>query len=140
MEQVLFSPWFVWFVPAWLVFVILLSVLVRKRRGRPIIPEVPANALYAERNASGGMASNCLIVAVTPDALVVTPRFPFNLMFLPEIYGMEYVVPHSAISQVTGPDKSLLGNVTIALRDGRRLRLKVNDPAALIDAVNRPRR
>ena len=34
-----------------------------------------------------------MLVAVTPDSLIIQPRFPFNLMFLPEIYGLEYCIP-----------------------------------------------
>ena len=131
--------WLIWFAPAWVVFFVVLSALMRGRRGKPIVPKVPASAVYAERSASGGMASNCLIVAVTPDALVVTPRFPFNLMFLPEIYGMDHVIPLSMIREATaeGSGKS---QVAIAFRDNRRsLRLKVRDPAALLAALNRRR-
>jgi len=39
-------------------------------------------------------------VAVTPDYLIIQPRFPFNLMFLPEIYGLEYRIPKLNIRTV----------------------------------------
>lgn len=40
------------------------------------------------------------MVAVTPDSLIVQPRFPFNLMFMPEIYGLEYHIPGLNIRSV----------------------------------------
>jgi hypothetical protein len=129
-----FPVWFFWLSLIWIVFLVLLSVVIRKARDKPIVPKVPQNALYAERSASGGMASNCLIVAVTPDALVVTPRFPFNLMFLPEIYGMEHNVPRSTITQVSAA-RSWGSNVTISRREGRDLKLKVRDPAGFVAAL-----
>jgi hypothetical protein len=126
--------WLFWLAPVWIAFWVVLSIVVRRGRDKPIIPKVPSNALYLERSASGGMASNCLIVAVTPDALVITPRFPFNLMFLPEIYGMEHSIPRSAITQVSAR-RSWLSNVTISRRDGRELKLKVRDPVRFVAAL-----
>lgn len=131
-----FPDWLFWIAPVWIGFWILLSVVVRKGRDKPIIPKVPNNALYAERSASGGMASNCLIVAVTPDYLLVTPRFPFNLMFLPEIWGLEERISRAAITQVS-VSKSYASNVTVSRRDGRDLKLKVRDPAKFATALRK---
>jgi hypothetical protein len=105
-----------WFFPllflawAWVAGVIVASAVIRRRRGKPLFPRVPADASYAERWASGasqrswvtrlGAASNCLMVAVTPKMLIVTPRFPFNLMFLPEIYGLDLFLDRRAIRSV----------------------------------------
>ena len=123
--------WLFWIPPVWIAAWITLPVIVRRRRDKPIIPKVPSNALYAERRASGGMASNCLIVAVTPETLVVTPRFPFNLMFLPEIYGLEHNISRADIAQVSAHG-SRGSNVTIACRSGRVLKLKLRDPEAFV--------
>jgi hypothetical protein len=137
MEADRFPQWLFWLVPVWIAFWILLSVVLRRVRAKPVIPEVPQNAVYSERGASGGMASNCLIVAVTPEALMVTPRFPFNLMFLPEMYGMEHNISRSAITGVSAI-ASWGSNVTISRRDGDDLKLKVRDPASFVAALNGP--
>lgn len=131
--------WFFWFAPAWLMFLVLLSVWFRRTRGKAIITKIPATALYSERSASATMASNCLIVAVTPDALIVTPRFPFNLMFLPEVYGLEHDIPLSTISDASAARAWWGGNVSVSYGEQpRRLRLKVRDPAAFVDALRHP--
>jgi len=84
----------------WVFLWIVASVVYRKSRGKAIFPSKPKDSLFYEGWASGhsnsniftklGGAHNCLLVAVTPDSLIIQPRFPFNLMFLPEIYGLEY--------------------------------------------------
>lgn len=87
----------------WILLWVVASIIYRKSRGKAILPSKPKNSLFYEGWASGhsnrniftklGGAHNCLLVAVTPDALIIQPRFPFNLMFLPEIYGLEYRIP-----------------------------------------------
>ncbi len=54
--------------------------------------------------------------------------FPFNLMFLPEIYGLEITVPVSAVKLTVGG--ALLGDRMLLIVDGReeqRLELSVRD-------------
>lgn len=87
----------------WILLWVVASIIYRKSRGQAILPSKPKNSLFYEGWASGnsnrniftklGGAHNCLLVAVTPDSLIIQPRFPFNLMFLPEIYGLEYRIP-----------------------------------------------
>ena len=87
----------------WILLWVVASIIYRSSRGKAILPSKPKNSLFCEGWASGhsntniftklGGARNCLLVAVTPDALIIQPRFPFNLMFLPEIYGLEYRIP-----------------------------------------------
>jgi hypothetical protein len=94
----------------WISFWIIASVIYRRSRGKSIYPSEPKDSLYCEGWASGhsnssiftkiGGARNCLLVAVTSDALIIEPRFPFNLMFLPEIYGLEYRIPGSNIRNI----------------------------------------
>jgi hypothetical protein len=48
------------------------------------------------------------MVYVQRNELIVTPKFPFTLMFLPEIYGLEVRVPLSAITSVA-PTRFLFG-------------------------------
>lgn len=106
---------------AWIALWIGASILYRGSRGKPIFPRKPDHTLFFERYGSGnsnknlltklGGASNCLSVAVTNDSLIVQPIFPFNLMFLPEIYGLEYDIPRKNIRSVI-EKKALLGRVT----------------------------
>lgn len=87
---------------AWIGLWVGASIIYRKSRGKPLFPRKPQDAAFFESNASGhsnrnrltklGGARNCLSVAVTKDAVVIQPRFPFNLMFLPEIYDFEYTI------------------------------------------------
>ena len=100
------GPAFIWgfiAVCAWIGLVITVSIFYRRSRGKPIWYRDDEDALFLEKRASGnshrtwytklGGARNALAVAVTPSHLVVRPLFPFNLMFLPEIYGLEATVP-----------------------------------------------
>jgi hypothetical protein len=87
----------------WVSLLMAASVVYRRSRGKVIYPTRPKDSLYYEGWASGrsntnlftkvGGANNCLMVAVTPDFLIIQPRFPFNLMFLPELLGLEYRIP-----------------------------------------------
>jgi hypothetical protein len=83
------------------------SIVYRRIRGKPILFFGVRDASYQQRSASGhsnrswltklGGASNCLVVAVSHGQLIVRPWFPFTLMFLPEIYSLEYEVPVASI-------------------------------------------
>ena len=104
-------PWWpfalVW---GWMGFVILASILYRRSKGKPIWYLKETQVLFSEKRVSGnshrtwytklGGANNALFVAVTPDVLVVRPHFPFNLMFIPEIYGLESRIPLSQLRSV----------------------------------------
>jgi hypothetical protein len=123
---------------AWIALIYGISIAVRRSKGKPIFPKVPEGAFYAEKWASGRWASNCLIVAVTDEAVTVVPRFPFNLGFLPEIYGLERTIPTASVREVRRLRSfGLLNNVAVVYDDGvqRELRLKVRNPQAFIDAV-----
>ncbi|HEX5182944.1 MAG TPA: hypothetical protein VFW19_07305 [Allosphingosinicella sp.] len=115
-----------------------MSILYRRRAGKPIHPHLPPNAAFAERGASGPWASRCLLVAVTDEAFMVTPFFPFNLMFLPEIYGLEVTIPLHAIRSVTISDRWLGSNIVIDRGEGRRkVRVRVSRPHALAAALEK---
>ena len=94
---------------AWAALVVLASVVYRAFKGGHFtIPE--SEVLFSEKWASGrskknmltklGGASNCLAVTVGRTALAVRPMFPFNLMFLPEVYDLEHYIPKSKIKRV----------------------------------------
>ncbi len=94
----------------WMLLVVLASVVYRRRTGKPIWAADAPGALFVEKRASGASrrtwwtglagAQNVLYVAVTPSRIVVRPHFPLNLMFLPEIYGLEQSVPITALRDV----------------------------------------
>jgi hypothetical protein len=134
-----FPSWWIWFGPAGIVFVILLSVVVRRVRGKPIFPRTPAGALFVERMASGLWAGHCLIVAVTHDVIFVTPFFPFNLMFLPEIYRLELSIPIETVRSVEESGRPVFNILVIYGEAEKKLRLRLRNPAAFIETINRIR-
>jgi hypothetical protein len=120
----------------WVAFVVLVSIVYRRSRGKLIIPQLPPGAIFSERRASAPFAANCLLVAVTKTTLSVVPRFPFNLMFLPEVYRLEHEIPLASIVSVETP-KSILGSNVIVTHgaNARKVRLKVRQPLALASAI-----
>ncbi|MCW4461629.1 hypothetical protein OK349_07905 [Sphingomonas sp. BT-65] len=122
----------------WLVLVSGASVVYRKSNGKPIRPRLPPDALFAERFASSTWANNCLMVSVTSEALEVTPFFPFTLGFLPEIYRLDHRIPVRSIHSVALLDTGWVNNVVIRHGpDERSLKLKLRNPAALVQALSR---
>jgi hypothetical protein len=113
------------FALTWVGFWIAASIIYRRSQGKPIYPRKPKDALYFESWVSGhsrrniftmmGGARNCLIVAVTPETFFVCPNFPFNLFFLPEVYGLEYEVPRKNIYSVKSHDGFFTKSVRIEL-------------------------
>jgi hypothetical protein len=94
----------------WIALVILASVFYRRSKGKPIFRPHIERPLFLETWRSGrslrslitrlGGAQHCLWVAVNDSTLFVAPHFPFNLMFMPEINGLEYAVKGDAIRSV----------------------------------------
>jgi len=94
------------------------SIVYRKSRGKPLFCGKPPDALFFEANGSGhsnrnlftrlGGVRNCLSVAVTKEAVLTQPQFPFSLMFLPEIYDLEHKIQRSHLRAVI-PKKVLFG-------------------------------
>ena len=83
-----------------------------------------------------GGARNCLLVYVADGALTIVPVFPFNLMFLPEIYGLETTAPISAISanSVDGLLRKQLVLTIAGIRE-ERFELSLRDEQAFRDAI-----
>jgi len=111
----------------WISLCVVASVVYRRSRGKAIWPSKPENCMFYESWTSGhsnssiftklGGARNCLLVAVTPDSLVIQPQFPFNLMFLPEIYGLEYSIPALNIRAVAERGRILGRGVEVEFID-----------------------
>ena len=145
------------FLPApiailWIAAVIAVSIFYRRQNGKPVYPTRPLDALFYEGFASGrkmtnlftrlGGANNCLMVAVTPSAFSVVPRFPFNLMFLPEIFGLELRIPRSAIRSVERKS-NLFGQwiiVSFFIDRPGQIALRLRDPDAFTEALGQPGR
>lgn len=113
--------------------VVVASVIYRLGAGKPIYPKLPSRALYAERWASGPFAYNCLLVSVTASSLSVVPKFPFNLMFLAEIYGLERSIPLASIHSVqqTGSNVAVLYGA-----DQQTLRLRLSKPDQFLNTIS----
>jgi hypothetical protein len=124
---------------AWVLLWITVSIVYRKWKGKPLFADRPSDARFLEAWTSGhsnksaltkiGGARNCLLVAVTPTALIVRPHFPFSLLFLPEVYDLEYVIPRAQIRAIT-PKRSWFGEtveIQFALPSGavRSIELKL---------------
>lgn len=136
-----FPPdWLFMVAPAWIAVVVIASILYRRHLGKPVYPRLPSNAIFAERCASGPFASRCLLVGVTETDVTVVPQFPFNLMFLPDVYRLERTIPLGSIKQVDTPRRFLGSNVVVTYGDARRvLRLRLRDPLAFVKALRLPR-
>ena len=135
MDQNPFPIWFPFAAIAWIVIVIGISVVFRRSKGEPVFPTLPDGAVFVDKSASGRWASNCLLVAVTDEALSAVPKFPFNLMFLPEIYGLERTIPVSSIREVRQLRDFGLGNNVSVDYGASTLRLKVRNPQSFVDAL-----
>lgn len=117
-----FAIAFVAFAWLWLGGWIAASVIYRRRRGKPIRPRPPEDALFTASGVSGcshrswltriGGARKCLLVWITPTTLAVTPSFPFDLLFLPEVYDLEHEVALRDIRSLERR-KTLLGPILV---------------------------
>jgi len=138
---------------AWPLAVIAVAAALRTGRDLPVVPRPPADALYLERFGSGrshrgllsslGWANNCLIIAVTPDRLMIAPWFPFNLL-LPQRYGLEASIALADIVHVEVVQGLMRRMAQVVFRgaDGSegRLDLRLGDMDAFLTALARDRR
>lgn len=134
---------------AWVAFVVVASVVYRRIKSKPFRIVEPDNPLFMEKWTSGrslrnvigrlGGARNCLFVAVTRNELIVRPHFPFNLFFLPEIYGLEIVVPRASVRGVELKSGVISDSVLINIDRfpdiGFQLELRLRAPTEFIQAM-----
>lgn len=145
MRQSLFPDWALYFPFLWISGCIAVSIIYRRIHDKPIIPRMPSGTRYKERAASGwddgnwlrrlGGANRCLMVAVTDRELIVTPFFPFTLLFLPEMYGLELRVPLAGIRNIGSGRRLFRDCVLVETANDRKLGLILRDPEAFIRAV-----
>ena len=133
----------------WMLIWVGLSFAYRKWKHKDVIAERPADAAFLETWTSGnsnrsflakiGGARNCLLVAVTQDSLIVRPHFPFNLLFLPQIFDLDHVIPRTHIRSVTAKT-GLFGETaevvfSVASEDTRTIELRLRQPQQFLQAV-----
>ena len=132
---------------AWLV----LSVWWRRRQHNPVFARPSPGHTFAERWASGraghgllarlGTARNCLHVQVACGELRVHPHFPFTLGFMPELYGLDHVVPLGSIRSavILGGNYAKAVEVRYSLSTGQEavLQLLLRNAEGFIHAVLR---
>lgn len=121
----------------WCALVVLVSIIyrARKRKRKLGIPEFELT--FSEKRVSGfshkstltklGGTSNCLVIELSRNALVIRAMFPFNLMFLPEFYDLEHYIPKDKIKRVQPEDNEGQGHrVLIEFEeDGREKRVEL---------------
>ncbi len=125
------------------------SIWFRRANGKPINPKRPLVTAFCADWCSGrslrnvltriGGARNCLLVYVSDDQLIVTPRFPFTLMFLPEIYGLDLTTPVASIASVE-PVQHFGGRalrVSFCLGGPAPIELKLHDERRFLDVLGR---
>jgi hypothetical protein len=80
-----------------------------------------------------------LLVYVSDGQLVVTPRFPFTLMFLPEIYGLDLRVPLASIASVEPVQHFWGSSLRVAFHsdDPDPIELKLHDERAFVESLGR---
>jgi hypothetical protein len=131
------------------VIVIVASIVYRTINGKnyPVIPE--QDITFAERWVSGasqknsltklGGASNCLSVTMSRNALVIRPMFPFNLMFLPEVYDLEHAIARSDIQRIEPNATSGSASVLVEFESNglkKRIELVLKRRDEFLRAVN----
>jgi len=139
------SDWPFVFALFWIGGWIAASIIYRRINGKSVFPRSPLGAVFRERMASGwndgswigriGGASRCLLVAVTDREIVITPFFPFNLMFLPEIYGLEIRTSLSQIRRVEERRWFFRDSIIVDMGNGQRFGLILRDPEAFKAAL-----
>jgi hypothetical protein len=92
------------------VSLVLLSMGYRLSRGKPILTPAFQNTHFLESWRTGRASHSyvnmtpwlrkCFWIAVTRDELIVSPHFPFNLLFVPEILHLDYRVPGKRITTI----------------------------------------
>lgn len=133
--------------PIWVAGVIGFSIFRRKNAGKALFPKPAEGATFIERGASGrslmnfwsriGGARNCLIVSVTRTDIFITPMFPFNLMFLPDIYGLELQVERESIVTVEQRSGFLGSTVIVRWGQGNAFELQLRNPDDFMRAVGK---
>lgn len=123
------------------------SAVFRLFRGKPLFVKELEGVVFSEKWTSGrslktflsriGGAKNVICVQVSKNELSIHPHFPFTLLFLPEVYGLEYRVALTAV-RVVEDGHSGRRVLVLALGPGvepLKVELSLRNPDAFIAAV-----
>lgn len=147
MDQPSAFTWLPFLPIGWIALVIAVSIAFRRSRGKQLVPKSPPDAIFSERGCSGrsldtpwaklGGARNCLLVALTPERIVISPVFPFNLMFLPEIFGLDHSIRFSDIQNITDRWGIFSRHVMVTYGDPRvrRMELRLQKREAFLERL-----
>jgi hypothetical protein len=136
------------FAIAWLVTLVTISIIVRRRQGKPIFPTAPEGVVFTESRASGwsdgwgamGGARNCLVVWIDRDTLTIAPFFPFNLMFVGTFWGLEQTIPRRDVIRVESHAGVFRRTVVVTYRrnlEARRFTLVLRNSEVFVRLLNR---
>jgi hypothetical protein len=142
------TPWILAAPWIWIAIVLAVSIIMRRRQGKPIFPRVPESAVFSERMASGrsdgwralGGASNCLMVWIDRDTLTIVPFFPFNLMFVGDIWGLEKTILRRDVIRVERHWGVLRETIVVTYRQNletRRFTLVLRKSEVFVRLLNR---
>jgi len=136
------APW------VWIAGVLVASIIVRRRQGKPIFPRAPKGAVFSEHMASGwsdgwralGGARNCLTIWINRDTLTIVPFFPFNLMFIGAVWGLEQSIPRRDVLNVERRSGILRETIIVTYRQNletRRFTLVLRKSEVFVRLLNR---
>lgn len=139
---ILVGPW------VWIAIILAVSIIVRRRQEKPIFPRTPEGVVFSERMVSGwsdgwralGGARNCLMVWIDRDALTIVPFFPFNLMFVGAIWGLEQTILRRDVIRVERHAGILRETVVVTYRQDlgtRRFTLVLRKSEVFVRLLNR---
>jgi hypothetical protein len=142
---------FAWAAPAafaWTLAAVVASIIVRRRQGKPIFPTAPEGVVFTESRASGwsdgwralGGARNSLMVWIDRDRLTIMPFFPFNLMFIGAVWGLEQTIPRRDVIKVESHTGLLRRTVIVTYRrnlETRRFTLVLRKGEVFVRLLNR---
>ncbi len=101
------------------------SIVYRYVKKKPFFYKENPDANYQEKWRSGhacnifqmfGGARNCLWFSILKDEIIICPHFPFNLLFLPEIWGCEHHIKGKEIISID--ENPRLGGIVICFKKG----------------------
>ena len=132
----------------WIGAIVTASVIYRRQRGKRIFARTPPDCVFEENRRSGrelgsirvlGGASNALKVCVTRDTLFIMPCFPFSLMFLPEVWGLDHEIKLRRIQTIEERSGLLGRSLVVHLADDKRIELRLRDPDSFRHAIQSAR-
>ena len=111
---------------AWIGAWVVASLVYRAIHGKPIFYARLPGTRFRQTNASGhshrswftrlGGANGCLVVQVTEMELDIHLFPPFNWLFMPELFGLEYRAPLTSVRSAELRKKFFRSYVDVVLR------------------------